>query len=123
MNIKQRYFALLITVFISLTQAATSHEITEDVFEKIILNEAHCVIGYDNDKVYLSPENIHPTEGGLFLDIGNNEYVHLIRLQSDSKGCWIPKVCKDISIYKPCPSCGQPYLIRCNNPECPSNKK
>jgi len=122
MHIKPYLFAFFVVVFSTLSQVAFSHEITNDVFEKIICNEAYCVKDYNEDRVYLNAENLYPTNDGMFLDLDGHNYVELISLQSDGHGCSVPNLSRNVSIYKNCRLCGELYLIRCKNPNCPSNK-
>ncbi|MCB1073637.1 MAG: hypothetical protein KDK96_11150 [Chlamydiia bacterium] len=122
MQTNLRYFTFLVTAIFFIAHIAIADEIADEILEKIILNGDCCVRSYEKDKIYLNHENIYPMHNGLFLNLNDHDYLPLNHLQSDNKGCWIPIPCKDISIYKPCPNCGELYLISCKNPNCPSNK-
>lgn len=123
MHVKSHFFALFITIFLVLTQAAIATTISEESFTQIIRNEAYCVKDYDHDKIYLNSENLYPTNEGLLLDLNGGEYILIPALQSDNTGCWVPITHKNIEILNKCPLCGRRYFVRCKNPECPSNKQ
>jgi len=122
MHIKSNFFIFFIVGFFTLTQVLFSHELTEEVFEQIMGHEAYCVKDYDQDKIYLNAENIYPTDEGMFLDLDGYNSIALVGLHSDSQGCWVPNVYRDVGIFKKCPLCGKKYFVVCTNPECPSNK-
>lgn len=91
------------------------------------------IIHYQEDKLYLKPERIIPTQNGLFL-YDNNSAIRLAVVFSDQQGCYIRCVQYDelAGFYKctnkdcnnvwdpnrsrKCPKCGSPgKLFRHNN--------
>lgn len=104
----------------------------EDSFEfkKIIENHNSCIKCIDENKLYLQEKNICPTQDGLFLVVNEaGDYVHLPSLLSDANGCYIHFSRtglageKNIEVRNKCPSCGERYIVKCANKDCPSNKK
>jgi hypothetical protein len=85
------------------------------IMDKIEANKNTCVCGYSEDRVYLNPNRIFPTEQGIYLSLNDVDYVLLPTLNSDSNGCYLP--C--IEIFNKCPGCGYDYFISCSRPECP----
>jgi hypothetical protein len=116
----RRTFVILFVVVLS---ACFAHEntdfINDDAMEQIIANEANCVQRYEQDRIYLVPDKIFPTEHGLYLDVNGVNFIRLPNVSSDNNGCYIAKR----KILNDCPYCGQPYFIRCKNPNCPGKKK
>lgn len=86
-----------------------------EVMDKIEANKNTCVYGYTENKVYLKPDRIFPTEQGVYLNLNDVDYVLLPTLNSDSNGCYVPCV----NIFNKCPGCGNEYFIRCTRSDCP----
>lgn len=115
---------IVCTIFFSLMTSNLLHA-SEEMVEKILLNENYCVHLYEEDKIYLNHENIYPMENGLFLDLNGIELIPLKNLNADSKGCWISRSLGwEYPVPIKCPDCGGgSYDGKCTNPECPRNKK
>jgi len=78
----------------------------------------------NEDKLYVYSEQIYPSDQGIFLHVGNDQFIEIPTLYSDANGCYV--LARSIKITKPCPLCGFERLsgaFPCKNPECPSNKK
>jgi hypothetical protein len=106
-----------IAILVSSTCLAheANNPVDNGLMDKIEANKYTCISGYSEDKVYLDPSKIFPTEQGLYLNINDIDYVLLPTLNSDSGGCYLPCV----QILNTCPGCGYEYFISCNRPECP----
>ncbi len=88
-----------------------------------IVAHGECVAHVTEDKAYIKPENIIPTEQGIFVDLGNDHYVPIPTLFSDAEGCYVLTLSPKAT--KPCPFCGWERLsgiFKCRNPDCPSNR-
>jgi len=111
----------LIAIFISSISFAdeASNSIDNEVMDKIEANKNICVSGYSEDRVYLNPNRIFPTEEGVYLNLNDVDYILIPTLNSDSSGCYIP--CVDVFNY--CPGCGHKYFVSCSRPECPLVQK
>ena len=99
---------------ICFAQKATD-TIDDGIIEQIVANKNRCVISCSEDRIYLNPNRIFPTEQGLYLDLNDADYILLPALNSDSQGCFVP--C--IDVLNTCPGCGLKYLISCKNENCP----
>lgn len=86
-----------------------------EILHKIEANKNTCVSSRSEDRIYLNPDRIFPTEEGLYLNLNDVDYVHLPILSSDRNGCYIPCV----QIFNICPGCGYEYFVRCTRPDCP----
>lgn len=108
-------------LFVSSFVYANDVPFSEDneILDKIEANKTSCVAGYTENRIYLYPDRIVPTEKGLYLNLNDHEFVLLPSLNSDGHGCYVP--C--IQIFNNCPGCGQEYFITCRNPDCPLVKK
>ncbi len=110
-----------VLTFIAVLASSTSfaHEannpIDNELMDKIEANKNTCVCGYFEDKLYLHPNRIFPTEQGIYLNLNDVDYVLLPILNSDSRGCYLP--CVDVLSI--CPGCGNPYFVSCSRPDCP----
>ncbi len=100
------------------------------IWDSIIENQNSCIKSVEEDKLYLNEQNIYPTENGLFFLVNDSgDFMHLPNLFSDHKGCYIPFSRLDglgeyrIEVRNKCPSCGQRYIIKCTNTDCPSKRK
>ncbi len=93
--------------------------IDNQIIDEIVANKNTCVVGYSEDRIYLNPNRIFPTEQGLYLNLNDADYVLLPTLNSDESGCYVP--C--INIFNKCPACKQEYFIVCRNPDCPLVKQ
>lgn len=74
------------------------------------------------DGVYFDPENDVPKDPGLYLDVGDQDYIVLPLVNSDSEGFYLPARLS-IENHKTCRFCGAKYILRCRNEECPAFKK
>ncbi len=111
-----RYFYVLATC------TCFAHDVSDTsddgIIHQIAANQNTCVIGVAEEKIYLNPNRIYPTEQGLYLNLNDVDYVLLPSLNSDHNGCYVRPVCKR-QILNICPGCGQQYFISCKNPNCP----
>jgi hypothetical protein len=89
--------------------------IDNELLDKIEANKYTCVSGYSEDRIYLNPTRIFPTEQGMYLNLNDVDYALLPTLNSDGSGCYLPCV----QIFNLCPGCGLEYFVSCKNPECP----
>jgi hypothetical protein len=107
----------LIAVLVSSTCLAheASNLTDNETMSKIEANKNVCVYGYSENRLYLNPNRIFPTEQGIYLNLNDVDYVLLPTLNSDSSGCYLPCV----QILNKCPGCGFDYFISCTRPECP----
>jgi hypothetical protein len=116
-------FLFILTTFLFLSQQrGYAFDSEANTYAQILANESYCVKGYDNDKVYLNPENIHTTDQGLLIEVQEGLYMPLSYLQADNTGCYIP-MATGFEIFNKCPQCGESYFVTCRNPNCPSNQK
>jgi hypothetical protein len=115
-------------MLLGFTCFAQDSSISPNILEKIITNDAFCVKGYTEDKIYLCEDRIYPTTDGLFLALNEaGDFVPLSRLSSDASGCFVA-VSSDtlrasLKILSDCPWCGKPYFIKCRNKDCPGKPK
>lgn len=104
-----------------------SHESTETddtLLNKILANQSKCVVSVIDNKIYVNPERIFPTEQGIFLNVNEGEYITIPILYSDAQGCYVQQIF-DRSVTKACPFCGWERVsnaIKCKNPACLSNQ-
>ena len=97
----------------------------KDLVDKIIQNDHFCVKGYDENKIYIKPQNILVSDNGIFIDLNGFESYPLSNLQSNLDGCFLkiyPELCAGCA-SKPekCPECDEyPWSNkeRCDNPNC-----
>ncbi len=116
---KNRFlFCAILLVCSSILINVTANEHQNTLVEAIIAMDKDCILGCVEDRVYLNPEKIIPSDRGLFLDVQNENYVPLPMIFSDESGCYIRPVF-DTSIYNKCPGCGESYFITCKNSDCP----
>ena len=92
-----------------------NNSIDNELMDKIEANKNICVAGRSEDRVYLNPSRIFPTEQGVYLNLNDVDYVLLPTLNSDSSGCYLPCV----QIFNICSGCGNEYFISCTRPDCP----
>jgi hypothetical protein len=95
----------------------TVDDLDDGIINEIVSNKNTCVVDCSEDKIYLNPNRIFPTEQGLYLNLNDVDYVLLPILNSDSNGCYVPVPC--VNIYNKCPGCSLDYLVYCKNPKCP----
>lgn len=91
----------------------------DGIIDQIVANKNTCAVGCSENKIYLNPSRIFPTEQGLYLDLNDADYVLLPTLNSDSNGCYVP--C--IDVFNKCPGCGRRYFVSCDWPDCPLVKQ
>jgi hypothetical protein len=89
--------------------------IDSQIIDEIVANKSTCVVGCSEDRIYLNPNRIFPTEHGLYLNLNDSDFVLLPTLNSDSQGCFVPI----IQVLPICPGCQKEYFLSCNRPECP----
>lgn len=94
------------------------------IIDAIIANRNTCVVGNSEDKIYLDPNRIFPSEQGLYLQLNNNnEFILLPNLNSDGNGCFVLAADRHPEIFNTCPGCGRKYFVSCNWPDCPLVKQ
>src|SRR5262249_49362935 len=86
----------------------------DELREAIQANENEVVEHYEEDKIYINPEKIHPTPQGVYLNLNDQEFIFVPTLNSDNQGCYI----KCLEVLNTCPGCGNKYFLRCDNPNC-----
>lgn len=99
-------------------------QLDDALLSEIISTDHSCISNVIDDKVYIHPERIVPTEGGLFLSLDPDLFVEIPLLCSDSHGCYV-QTGRYIKVTKPCPHCGCERTSgawKCRNPDCPSNQ-
>jgi hypothetical protein len=110
---------ILTIIAVLVSSVCLAHEantlIDNKVMDKIEANKNTCVYGYSEDRLYLNPNRIFPTEQGIYLNLNDVDYVLLPTLNSDSSGCYLP--C--IDVLNTCPGCGYRYFVSCSRPDCP----
>lgn len=79
------------------------------------------------DKLYFSHNDLVLSEEGMFVDLGNHDYIQIPSLQFDHTGYYcelsenqLPKsgYTWNGQILKRCSGCGEEYFITCDNPDC-----
>ncbi len=108
----------------------SSHSLAQEVNFEDVKQWSGCVKFADENRLYLNGEDIYPSDSGLFLVINNEgDFVRLTSLFSDHHGCYVnaPHAAfsgeKNVEVRNKCPSCGERYIVRCTNKDCPSYKK
>ena len=56
---------------------ATQEAWDDELLKSILANENECVHHYDEEKIYLNPDKIHPTSQGVYLNLNENEFIFL----------------------------------------------
>ena len=116
-----RTFLAFMCVFVM--TSCFGHEINmclhDDAIEQIAANEINCVQGYENDKIYLKPSSMYPSEHGLYLNLNGVDFIRLSNVSSDDNGCFV--IAREI--FNRCPFCRQLYFVKCKNPQCPGKPK
>lgn len=83
----------LLSAMISFSSIGFTREATEDwneqLREAIEANENKVVDHYDEDKIYLNPDKIHPTPQGIYLNLNDQEFIFVPALSSDARGCYV----------------------------------
>ena len=132
--IKKKLFSLLIPAFLSAVHSLYAEvmpiETTEHhLIHKIIANHSCCVSAFDGDKIFIRPENIIPTNQGLFIHLNESEYYPLPLLQFNKNGYFIQgsfthiielTATKNEETKGPCPECDintNKYGV-CKNTQC-----
>lgn len=111
-------------IFVCMVVTCCAHESNHALVEEIVANASECIVEVVDDKIYVNPARLFPTENGLFLHTRRDHYVAVPFLCSDEHGCYI-SVGLDAKITKPCPHCGRERIsgaFKCRNPDCPSNR-
>ncbi len=117
----KRFFVSLMMLFFSYSTLEALPDETDDaLIAEIVANDYSCVAGYSGEKIYLNPAKIVPSSQGLFLNLKDQEYVVLPMLYSDEYGCYITPTIRAAS---KCPNCGESYIAKCTNPNCPGKQK
>ena len=101
---------------ISLSSIGFTHEASEEwndeLREAIQANENEVVDHYDDDKIYLNPDKIHPTPQGVYLNLNDQEFIFVPTLSSDATGCYVNvNLAWDPDPRSVCPGCGTQILI------------
>ena len=118
-------FLIIVIKVFSFEQLEKNIENNQHLMQKIKQNTHFCVQAYEEDKIFLKPENIIPTSKGLVLQLNSFECVQIPLLQSNIKGCFIQKFSlskqkQESDTQGPCPACEKDtdkYGV-CRNPEC-----
>jgi hypothetical protein len=98
-----------------------SDTIDDGIIHQIAANKNTCVIGVAEERIYLNPNRIYPTDQGLFLNLNDVDYVRLPTLNSDFNGCYVRLASEALTkhpILNTCRECGREYFITCKNPNC-----
>lgn len=122
----------MLTILTCCAQENISSQEEASVTQLIIENATSCVRDYEENKIYLKEERIHPTSEGVFILLNENgDYARIPLLRSDKSGCFLEYVHEksmgySVKVTSPCPFCGWERLsgaFKCKNPDCSSNKK
>ena len=94
------------------------------IIDGIVANKNTCVVGCSEDRIYLNPDRIFPTEQGLYLNLNDEDYVLLSTLNSDSNGCYVPCGSRVQPKKWQCPYCHSWWEMgeECRNADCPTNQ-
>ncbi|MBI3258490.1 MAG: hypothetical protein HYZ54_03275 [Ignavibacteriae bacterium] len=116
------FFCIMLSIctiaFLKIT-ADECNEYYDALVEKIVATDPSCIQESIDDKIYLNPEKIIPTQQGLFLNLEGENYVTLPMIYSDEYGCYITPVVK---VFNNCRHCGREYFVTCDNPDCAGKK-
>jgi len=117
---------ILLATMISISSIGFTNEASEEwndeLREAIQANENQVVDHYDEDKIYVKPEKIHPTPQGVYLNLNEDEYIFVPSLRSDNQGCYVQVF--NFNPLPSCPGCGTTYLYGdCGKQSCPKYQK
>lgn len=59
------------------------------IVQLVIENLEYCTLRISNDRIFLKPNLIYPTDEGVFLRINQFDLVRLPHLYSNEEGCYI----------------------------------
>ncbi len=122
--LKRIFSIICLSYSIGCSADMTILEMDDAVLNEIIANDHCCISNVTDDKVYINPDRIFPTQHGLFLNVDEDRIVAIPVLYSDSQGCYI-QVAARVKVTKPCPYCGWERTsgaFKCRNKDCPSNQ-
>jgi hypothetical protein len=114
---------ILLTIMISISSIGfaddASEEWNNELQEAIQANET-VVDHYDEDKIYLNPDKLHPTPQGVYLNLNDQEFIFVPMLISDAQGCYVnANIAWDPDPRSVCPGCGTRYIYGdCGNSSC-----
>lgn len=117
-----RYFflAFLFIFFSSLRAEAESYLL--DILKE---TECTCVQGYEEDRIFINPENITLSEEGVILNLDGFKSVAIPLLQGSRNGVFLQQSFETILTSSkeskgPCPNCGHLTTSKgvCKNPDC-----
>lgn len=96
----------------------------DELLTSILANENECVLHYEDQKIYLNPDKIHPTSQGVYLNLNENEFIFVPILNSDNQGCYVECVNWNFDPRNTCPGCGKKfYTGGCRNQSCPEYQR
>jgi hypothetical protein len=119
----------ILAIMISLSSIGFTHEASEDwnneLSKAIQANENAVVDHYDEDKIYLNPDKIHPTPQGIYLNLNDQEFIFVPTLSSDAQGSYVnANLAWDPDPRSVCPGCNRRYIYPdCGNPNCEEYKR
>jgi|GEM_PF-2530501 hypothetical protein len=133
--IKKKFFSLLIPVFLGAISSLQAEMVPLETAEhhlihKVVENHEYCVSAFDGDKIFIRPENIVPTNQGLFVNLNGSDYFPLPLLQFNRSGHFIEgsfihgieklATAKKEETKGPCPNCNvnTGKYGHCKNPGC-----
>ena len=120
-----KYFLLFFLIILTGIFPFEQVQVEDHLMQKIKQNSHYCVHRFEEDKIFINPQNILLSEEGLFLDLNGHEYCALPFLQSNANGCFLsisPMLgCQRKKESKgPCPNCNESTASdgKCWNSEC-----
>ena len=132
--IRRKIFSLLIPGFLGAISSLHAETVPVEISEhhlihKIVENQRYCVSAFDGDKIFIRPENIVPTNHGLFINLNGSEFSPLPLLQFNANGHFIEgsfmlgielAAAKKEETKRPCPNCNvnTGKYGHCKNPQC-----
>jgi hypothetical protein len=122
--------SLIKKVFLSLSILGTSYALAQELNFEDELFLSGCIKFVEEDKLYIEEDQIYPTPNGLFLLVNDGEdFLRIPALFSDNQGCYVHHSRhrlseeKGVEVRNKCPSCGERYIVRCTNKDCPAYQK
>jgi hypothetical protein len=116
----RKFFSLVIPVLLGTSIVLQAEmgpiQTTEHhLIHKVIENHQYCVSAFEGDRIFIRPENIVPTNQGLFVNLNGSEFCPLPLLQFNKNGHFIEGsflqeielvAAKKEATKGPCPNCG-----------------